>query len=296
MKIFKSAALLCAVSFTTSQASDCANPYGISQENTGNSRYIRVITEIPVGMLDSSHHGKCVHAGLPSASESCPSKKAGPQSLIESLLIELTKKLKVPLSTGDSENVFGARPTGGVETVNAARKAAAEAAKKANTANEALRVAELTALFEKDAKKRETMVREAAVAAERLMGEAKAAVANANRVAVDAVRTNEKSAFEYTEEQLMSRQTPLEQVIMRRHFLEADVNKRIIFLNDAVTKVMNTAEASDPLSTNVAKAYNVLKALRYTGAMPEDILQYWSKISIPPEIKELVYWALPGAI
>ena len=313
MKIFKSAALLCAVSFTPSQASDCGNPYGINQERERNNRFIRVITEIPVGMLDSdvSHHGRCEYAGLPSASEGCPSKKAGTQSLIESLLassgskcstetpfaasvlqllIELTKNLKVA-SAGDSENGptfgFGGRP--GVAEANAAKikaindaKYAWDAAKKADDAKkiaENYYESEIRRNAPNLAKTEATMrikAREAEVArinAEKLGGIAEAASVKLENIkAAELVNADEPPLVYKDDRTTESRGRGAES-----YFVGLEGYKKVGNLHDAANGVIDLYRAN-PSITNVEIAYNVLKALRLKGARYEDIRNYWSGI------------------
>ncbi len=242
MKIFSTAALLCAVSFTPSQACDGKNPYGISQERERNNRCIRVITEIPVGVLDSGmpHHGRCDHEVLPSASKSCPSKKSGSQSLIESLLassgacsknegieavlkclIELTKNLKVAPPAGDSESVFGVGPTGGGRVAVEVPKAVTDAKKMVETA----RLEHANARNEPDAVKKAARLNEAVKNRDK-------AVKALNTATVEAA-TRGEPAFVIEVEPLTERKA-LAAMIIADHFKKLSPTEQTIHLDYAL--------------------------------------------------------------
>ncbi len=287
MKIFSTAALLCAVSFTPSQASDCGNPYGINQERESSTRCIRVITEIPVGMLDSdvSHHGRCEHAILPSASESCPSKKAGSQSLVENLLRELAKNLKVTPPVVDPENgaTFGFGGVG-VAEANAARaakdakaaydavikaeKAAVEAGKYiTNTAPTGPEAAKAREYRERLIATREGEARKAREKADFLMDGAMDAVTNAN---TEAAKSFQPLVYDVNTPIWVS---PANTRAMENRFAgltpKEKINKLNVAVQDAIYK-----DAANSFSTHIAMANSVINALRMTGATLEDVSSY----------------------
>ena len=276
MKILSTAALLCAVSFTPSQASDCANPYGINQERTGNSRCIRVITEIPVGMLDS-HCGRCEHISLPSASESCPSKKSGSQSLIESLLassggkcstetpftakvlqclIELTKSLKVTPSASDSENVFGIGGRVAVEVP--------EAVKEAKKMVERARLEHADARNEPDEAKRVARLSEAVKNREK-------AVTALNIATVEAA-TRGEPAF-VLEVETLNGIKALAASIIADHFKRLNTTEQTAHLDYAL-RWFDPEAAEAKYGTYDVIAKNLLKMLISEGATLENIRDY----------------------
>ncbi len=316
MKIFSTAALLCAVSFIPLHASVTdGNTHGLIQESTRNSRCIRVITEIPVGMLgsDVSHQSmasrcvRCEHACLPSASESCPSKKAGSQSLIESLLassggkcstetpfaasvlqllIELTKNLKVAPPEGDPENgpTFGAGATGGgrvapheltkaVETARDVAKTANEAATKAREAANA------------DNLKTEEKNRRIAIAkaAEEIAKNALKDVDTASKAAL----AEGQPAFLLEEPTL----TRPEKVVYDRKqaFFNADGRKveKIKMLQDVVNFEWPSLRDKDSLS-DTARASALLKALRKIGAPYPKITEYLPELTGMPSLTKIM--------
>ncbi len=311
MKIFKSAALLCAISFNPSQASDCGNPYGISQENTRNNRCIRVITEIPCGVVDSgiSHHGICEH---PCANVL---KKSGPQALIENLLIELIKNLKVASAASDPENepTFGIGGGPGVAEVNAARNAAERAktaelaaakAKEAANLAENLYQKDMTNLRNRtnaDFKARTAEIAAAEVA--KLNGEATKSVAAANEAAAKAIAAGHP-VFVY-EEPAPSSIAGKMITTMRNHFRTLAPDAKIKYLKVAVNAAMSSPKVVNPLRTNVDIANDVLNALIEAGAPPEYIRDNWSAIWVEPwsnpwsklprstAIKDIAFAALP---
>ena len=303
MKIFSTAALLCAVSFTPSQASDGTNPYGINQERERNNRFIRVITEIPVGMLDSdvSHRGRCEYAGLPSASECIVPKKAGPQSPIESLLatsggkcstdtpfaasvlkllIELTKSLKVAPSAGDSLSIpakpsflgdpeYG--PASAVFGVGG-RTVPVEVTKARETAARLIEEA-------KKAKRAETLVAKKA---------AMDAVIALNNAAAEAVKAKQPP-FVYEDPILTGRI----EVFAKKKFeaLKSRKDTTAIknLLDTTVNFAINTDAAIHPFSTDIAIANTLLSELRKAGAEFGDIRTYLqtNPLSITPAIRAI---------
>ena len=321
MKIFKSAALLCAVSFIPLQASDCANLYGINQESARNNRCIRVITEIPVEILDSSmpHHGRCEYAVLPSASEclryssgACQEKNIG---AVLQYLIELTKNLKVASADVEPKSAFG---IGGVvppphpltAAVEVAKVRAADAAKKAIAAEKAAKVAEKEAndlllssrtgedyaIYWAEKEKKATAAREAA---EWLMGNATKAVATANATAAKAIAAGQP-AFVYEEPAPSSiAGTMLANTAKENHFktLAPDPKKiskpAITYLQTAVNGVMSLPEVVNPLRTNVDITERVLSALRGAGAPLPDIFKYLPHLTMPDAIRSIALYAIP---